>query len=346
MIKKLIKLIKTFLSKFNLISNLTAENLALRQQLIVLNRSIKRPKFKAKDRLFWIMLFRFWGNWKDSLILVKPETIVGWHRKGFGLFWKWKSRSKSPGRPRISPEIRKLIYKMTMANPLWGAPRIHGELLKLGIEISERTVSSLMPQHPRKPSSQTWRTFIKNHMTNTASIDFFTVPTINFRILFVLVILKNIRRKVIHFNVTEHPTTQWSAQQIIEAFPWDTAPKYLIRDRDSIYGCYFHQRVKNMGINEIITAPQSPWQNPYAERMIGSIRRECLNHLIVFNDTHLRRILSSYFQYYHQDRTHCGLNKDAPFERPNQARPFKESKIIKFTRVGGLHNRYQWKNAA
>ena len=235
---------------------------------------------------------------------------------------------------------------MTMANPLWGAPRIHGELLKLGIEISERTVSSLMPKHPRKPSSQTWRTFLKNHMTNTVSIDFFTVPTVTFRILFVIIILKNNRRKVIHFNTTEHPTAQWTAQQIVEAFPWNTVPKYLIRDRDSIYGKYFRQRVRNMGIREVVIAPRSPWQNPYAERLIGSIRRECLNHVIVFNDMHLRRILSSYFQYYHQDRTHCGLNKDAPFERPIQSRPLKKSKVIKFSRVGGLHNRYQWKEAA
>ena len=233
-----------------------------------------------------------------------------------------------------------------MANPLWGAPRIHGELLKLGINISERTVSGLMPKYPRKPSSQTWRAFIKNHMTNTVSIDFFTVPTVTFSVLFVIIILKNNRRKVIHFNTTEYSIAQWAAQQIVDAFPWETVPKYLIRDRDSIYGNYFRQRVGNMGIKEVLTAPRSPWQNPYAERLIGSIRRECLNHVIVFNDMHLRRILSSYFQYYHQDRTHCGLNKDAPFERSIQSRPFNEGKIIKFSRVGGLHSRYQWKNAA
>ncbi len=198
--KKTINFIKTLLSKFNLIANLTAENLALRQQLIVLNRSIKRPQIKDKDRLFWIILFLFWRNWQDSLIVLKSETVVGWHKKGFRLFWKWKSRSKSPGRPRISQEIRNLIYKMAMANPLWGAPRIHGELLKLGIKISERTVSSLIPRHPRKPSSQTWRAFIKNHMTNTASIDFFTVPTFTFRVLFVIIILKNNRRKVIQLD--------------------------------------------------------------------------------------------------------------------------------------------------
>jgi transposase InsO family protein len=344
--KRTINFIKTLLSKFNLIANLTAKNLALQQQLIILNRSIKRPQIKTKDRLFWIILFLFWKNWQDSLIVLKPETVVGWHKKGFRLFWRWKSRSKSPGRPRISQEIRNLIYKMAMANPLWGAPRIHGELLKLGINISERTVSGLMPKHPRKPSSQTWRAFIKNHMTNTVSIDFFTVPTVTFRILFVIIILKNNRRKVIHFNTTEHPTAQWTAQQIVEAFPWDTVPKYLIRDRDSIYGSYFRQRVKNMGITEVLTAPRSPWQNPYAERLIGSIRRECLNHVIVLSEKHLLIILSSYFKYYNQDRTHCGLNKDVPIERLIQPKPFIGSKVIKLSRVGGLHNRYQWKEAA
>ena len=203
-----------------------------------------------------------------------------------------------------------------------------------------------MPKHPRKPSSQTWRAFLKNHMTNTVSIDFFTVPTVTFRILFVIIILKNNRRKVIHFNTTEHPTAQWTAQQIVEAFPWDTVPKYLIRDRDSIYGNYFRQRVRNMGIKEVLTAPRSPWQNPYAERLIGSIRRECLNHVIVLSQKHLLKILSSYFGYYNQDRTHCGLNKDVPIERLIQTKPFIGSKIIKLSRVGGLHNRYQWKEAA
>jgi transposase InsO family protein len=235
---------------------------------------------------------------------------------------------------------------MAMANPLWGAPRIHGELLKLGIEISERTVSSLMPKLPGKPSSQTWRAFLKNHMTNTVSIDFFTVPTVTFRILFVIIILKNNRRKVIHYNITEHPTAQWTAQQIVEAFPWDTIPKYLVRDRDSIYGSYFRQRVTNMGIREVVTAPRSPWQNQYVERLIGSIRRECINHVIVLSEGHLLKLLSSYFKYYNQDRTHCGLNKDVPTERLIQSKPSNGSKIIKLSRVGGLHNRYQWKEAA
>jgi len=188
-------------------------------------------------------------------------------------------------------------------------------LLKLGIEISERTVSNLMPRRVPKPPSQKWRTFLKNHMMNMVSIDFFTVPTAKFRILFVLVILSHSRRRVVHFNVTAHPTANWTAQQVIEAFPWDTAPKYLLRDRDGIYGTIFRQRLENMGIKEVITAPQSPWQNPFVERLIGFIRRDCLNHVIVLNESHLSRILSSYFDYYHYDRTHYGLGKDTAVEK-------------------------------
>ena len=235
---------------------------------------------------------------------------------------------------------------MANANPLWGAPRIHGELLKLGIEVSERTVSNLMPSRLTTPPSQTWRTFLKNHMENMISIDFFTIPTATFRILFVLVILSHSRRQVVSFKATSNPTTMWTAQQIIEAFPWDTAPKYMLRDRDSIYGAYLRQRVKNMGIKEVITAARSPWQNPFVERLIGSIRRDCLDHVIVLNESHLSRILSSYFDYYHYDRTHYGLGKDTPVERPVQPRSAKGAKVIELPRVGGLHHRYEWKKAA
>lgn len=296
-----------------------------------------------RDRIFWIIIRRFWNRWRDALIVVKPETVVRWHRKGFKLFWRWKSRYKGPGRPQISSEIRDLIRKMADANPFWGAPRIHGELLKLGIFISERTISKLMPPHQRKPSSQTWRTFIKNHMTNMVSTDFFTVPTATFRILFAFVILNHNRRKVIHFNVTSNPTTQWTTRQILEAFPWDTSPRYLLRDRDSIYGTYFRQRVRNMGIKEVLITPQSPWQNPYVERLIGSIRRECLNHVVILNEKHLQKILTSYFEYYNNDRTHYNLEKDAPIERPIQTKTSREHKVTALARVGGLHHRYEWR---
>ena len=346
MMKMLLKLILNILLRPQKDSDLALENLALRQQLAAMKRSIKRPQLRASDRIFWIILSRFWSNWRQPLIVVKPETVVRWHKKGFKMFWRFKSRRNGAGRPPVSPEIRDLILKMAKANPLWGAPRILGALLKLGIEVSERTVSNLMPRRIPKPPSQTWRTFLKNHMLNMVSIDFFTVPTAKFQILFVLVMLSHSRRRVVHFNVTAHPTANWTAQQIIEAFPWDTAPMYLLRDRDGIYGTIFRQRLENIGINEVITAPQSPWQNPFVERLIGSIRSDFLDHVIVLNESHLSRILYSYFQYYHYDRTHYGLGKDTPVERPVQSKPAKGAKVIELPRVGGLHHRYEWKEAA
>jgi transposase InsO family protein len=325
-------------------ANLAVENIALRQQLAVMKRTNKRPKIQMTDRLFWVLLFRLWTGWRQSLVIVKPDTVVRWHRNGFKLFWKFKS--KGLGRPQVSREIRDLVRKMAAANPIWGAPRIHGELLKLGFEVSERTVSNLMPRRPpnSKPS-QTWRTFLNNH-ANKCSIDFFTVPTVAFNILFVLVILCHSRRSVVHFNVTSNPTAQWTAQQVVEAFPWDTAPKYLMRDRDSIYGVFFRNRVKNMGIKEVISAPQKPWQNPFVERIIGSIRRECTDHVIALNQDHLKTVLSSYFEYYHNDRTHLSLGKDTPDGRPVQRRPAGKCEIIELPRIGGLHHRYEWKKAA
>ena len=242
MMKMLLKLILNILLRSQKDSDLALENLALRQQLAIWKRHKKRPQIRTKDRLFWIMLCRFWSNWRQALIVVKPETVI--------------------------------------------------------------------------------------------------------QILFVLVILSHRQRQIVHFNVTTNPSARWTAQQIVEAFPWDTAPKYLLRDRDSIYGAYFRQRVKNMGIKEVITAARSPWQNPFVERLIGSIRRDCLDHVIVLNESHLSRILSSYFDYYHYDRTHYGLGKDTPVERPAQPRPTKGAKVIELPRVGGLHHRYEWKEAA
>jgi putative transposase len=227
---------------------------------------------------------------------------------------------------------------MAAANPLWGAPPgIHGELLKLGIEVAERTVSRLIPKRPTPPS-QTWRTFLTNHVRNLVSIDFFTVPTAQLRVLFVLIILAHHRRRVLHFNVTEHPTAAWTAQQIVDAFPEDTAPAYLLRDRDAIYGDAFRQRVKGMKIEEVLTAARSPWQNPFAERLIGSIRRDCLDHVIILSERQLRRILTRYFAYYHHTRTHLALTKDAPYGRAVE--PPELGKVISIREVGGLHHRY------
>ncbi|MFH1737592.1 MAG: integrase core domain-containing protein, partial [bacterium] len=241
---------------------------------------------------------------------------------------------------------RAIVLQMANANPLWGAPKIHGELLKIGIVVSERTVSGLLRRNKRKPPSQTWRTFIKNHIPDMVGVDFLVVPTIRFRLLFVFVILSHARHRVVHFNVTANPTAEWTAQQVVEAFPWNTAPRYLLRDRDSIYGEWSRRRVQSMGIEEVVTAYHSPWQNPYVERLHGSVRRECLDHVIVFGENHLRRIFRSYFAYYHEDRTHLGLGKETPFERTVSFKDADFDRLVELPRVGGLHHRYAWREAA
>ena len=226
---------------------------------------------------------------------------------------------------------------MCRENQSWGAPRIHSELQLLGYDVSETTVAKYMVRH-RKPPSQTWRTFLDNHLTDIVAVDFFTVPTATFRVLFAFVVLRHDRRRVVHFNVTAHPTAEWTAQQIVEAFPEDQAPRFLIRDRDSIYGEYFRQRVKHMGIEQVVIAYRSPWQNPYAERLIGSIRRECLNHVIILNERHLKRILRVYLVYYHEARTHLSLDRNAPIER--EVEPPHRGRVVAIPQVGGLHHRY------
>ena len=285
------------------------EILALRHQLCVLQRRRnKRPSLRTADRLLWVMLSRLWTQWRSALVIVKPETVIAWHRKGFRLYWRWKSRGGKAGRPCVSREIRELIRQMSTANPLWGAPRIHGELLKLGIQISQATVAKYMMRQ-RKPPSQTWRTFLENHVQQLVAIDFLVVPTVSFRLLFVFVVLGHHRRHAMHFNVTAHPTAEWTGRQIAEAFPWDSAPRYLLHDRDCIYGAAFRQRVGELGIREVLTAPRSPWQNPCAERFIDSLRRECLDHIIVFNESSLRHILKAYFEYYEHSQDTSGVGE-------------------------------------
>ncbi len=315
---------------------LALENLALRQQLAVLKRTTKRPTLTNTDRAFWVALSRLWTGWQHALILVKPETVIGWHRKGFRLYWTWKSRNRS-GRPRIDAEIRSLIRRMARENPTWGAPRIHGELLKLGFEVSEATVSRYMPRR-RKPPSQTWRSFLRNHTLDLVSIDFFVVPTATFRVLYVFLVLEHERRRVVHFNVTDAPSARWTGQQLVNAFPYDSTAKYLIRDRDKIYGAAFVRRACAMGIEQVLTAPRSPWQNPYCERVIGTLRRECLDHVIVLGEQHLRRILRRYLEYYHSSRAHLALDKDAPESRERES--IDGGNVIAIPMVGGLHHRY------
>jgi len=317
-------------------ADLVAENLALRQQLNVLRRKVGRPRLRKADRIFWLCLARSWDRWRESLLVVKPATVIRWHRQGFKYYWVWKSRHKG-GRPAVAPEVRDLIRRMSRANPLWGAPRIHGELLKLGIDLAQTTVAKYMARHP-KPPSPSWRAFLDNHFRDLVSIDFFTVPTVTFRILFVFLVLSHDRRRIVHFNVTEHPSADWTGRQLIEAFPWNTVPRYLIRDRDGIYGHDFTRRVNAIGIKPVLIAPRSPWQNPYVERVIGSIRRECLDHVMVSNESHLRRILRSYLRYYHASRTHLSLSKDAP--EPREVQPPELGRVVEFPEVGGLHHRY------
>ena len=317
---------------------LALENLALRQQLAVLRAKKKRPRVRPVDRIFWVWLSRLWSNWRSALLIVQPETVVRWNKQGFKLYWRWKSRPKTAGRPPIEIEIRNLIRRMCRENPSWGAPRVHSELCLLGYDVSETTVDKYMIRH-RKPPSQTWRTFLDNHLRDIVGVDFFTMPTATFRILFTFIIMRHDRRRVVHFNVTEHPTAEWTAQQIVEAFPDDEAPRFLIRDRDGIYGQYFQTRVANMGIEEVVCARRSPWQNPYAERLIGSIRRECLDHVIVLNERHLKRILNSYLDYYHHSRTHLSLNRNSPYKR--DVEPREQGRVVAIPMVGGLHHRYR-----
>ena len=315
---------------------LALENLALRQQLAVCKARRPRPRLTEIDRIFWVLLSRLWTSWRHSLLVVRPQTMIGWHRQGFRRYWAWKSRRRS-GRAPISAELRELIRRMSRANPLWGAPRIHGELLKLGLTVSQATVSKYMLR-PRRPSSQAWRTFLKNQASGLIALDFFMVPTATFRVLFVLIMVTHSRRRLMHFNVTEHPTAEWTARQLLEACPLEESPRYLIRDRDSVYGERFSRRAETLDIREVIIAPRSPWQNAYAERVIGSIRRECLDHVVVIGERHLLWILGKYVEYYNNARTHLSLAKDAP--TPRAVHGPSEGSVVELPRVGGLHHEY------
>jgi putative transposase len=319
-------------------ATLQLENLALRRQLGVLRRSVKRPKLTSADRLLWTWLCEVWSDWRSALVIVRPETVIAWRRKGFRLFWTWKVRHGQPGRPVLPKDVRELIRKMSRENPLWGAPRIHGELLKLGIDIGETSVGKYIVRG-RKPPSQTWRTFLENHLKTMVSVDFFTVPTIRFQVLYVFLVLAHDRRRIVHFNVTAHPTAEWTAQQLREAFPFEQIPRYLLRDRDCIFGAEFRKDVKAMGIKEVLSAPRSPWQRAYVERVIGTLRRECLDHVIVFSEASLYRHVKSFLAYYHESRTHLSLAKDTPEPRP--VHPPDCGAVVAIPQVGGLHHRYE-----
>jgi transposase InsO family protein len=316
-------------------SRLEAENAALRHQLIVLRRKIhNRVRLTNNDRLFFIWLYRCFPSVLKVFTIIRPETLVRWHQAGFRRYWRWKSRSFG-GRPRLDTELRALIRQMSIDNPLWGAPRIHGELLKLGFEIAQSSVAKYMVKR-RGPPSQGWRTFLRNHARDIAAMDLFVVPTIGFDLLYAFIIVRLDRRELVWINVTINPTAEWIARQITEAFPWNGNPQYLIRDRDRVYGTMVTRRLRAMGIRDKPTAPASPWQNSFAERLIGSIRRECVDHFVVLGEAHLRRILRAYARYYNDIRTHRSLDKDAPVSRPVQRTGIISSHAI----LGGLHHHY------
>src|SRR6266446_3079658 len=335
MIAFLILLIHVVISPFKTKARLEAEIIMLRHQLNVLRRRVPpKPRLAVVDRLLFVWLYRLFPSVLNAVAIIKPDTVVRWHRTGFRLYWRWKSRSRG-GRPRVPLEIRRLIREMSLANRLWGAPRIHGELLKLGFLVAQSTVAKYMAKSGRG-RSQTWKTFLHNHAAGIAAMDFLVVPTVGFKLLFVLVILRHQRRRLISLTVTTNPTAEWIAHQITDAFPWNEAPDYLVRDRDGSYGHAVTRRLAAMGIRDHPTAPRSPWQNGHAERLIGSIRRECLDHIVIFGEAHLRRTLVAYAGYYHELRTHLSLDKDAPSHRPIR----RLGQLAAQPVLGGLHHQY------
>jgi len=331
----LIRLLLTIRSRFTRRTRLEAENLILRQQLVVLRRkSAARLRLWNIDRLLLVWLYRLYPSLLDAIVIVQPETVIRWHPRGFRAYWHWKSRHVG-GRPRIDSEVRALIRRMSLENPLWGAPRIHGELLMLGIEVAESTVGRYMVRR-RRPPSQGWKTFLRNHAAGIASLDLFVVRTISFKLLYGLVILHHARRRLVTISVTTNPTEEWIAGQVTDAFPWDEAPSHLIRDRDRAFGPAYTHRIRAMRIRDHPTAPRSPWQNGHVERLIGSIRRESLDHLVVFDEAQLRRVLKNYASYSNQIRTRLSLDKNAPDFRRKQ----KLATIAAIPILGGLHHQY------
>ncbi len=319
-------------------TRLAMENVALRQQLTVLKRSVKRARIEDSDRVFWILVRKLFKDWADSLVIVKPETVIRWHRKGFAYYWRRKSRAPAGGRPPLTEEVIQSIREMSKSNATWGSPRIVKELAKLGHDVVKSTVETYMVKRDPDPGSrQRWRTFLANHMSVAAACDFFTVPTISFKVLYVFVVLSHDRRRILHINVTRHPTAEWTAQQIVEAFPGDDEPRYLHRDRDAIYGDAFGKTVKALGIKEVKSSRKSPWQNPFGERVIGTLRRECVDHIIPLGEKHLVRVLNEFTNtYYNAARCHSSLDGDAPIHRPAE----RVGDVVATPILGGLHHRY------
>jgi putative transposase len=318
---------------------LLCENLVLRQQLVVLKRRRPRPHLALLDKAFWVAVRQLWPNWKQALVVVTPETVVRWHRAGFRLYGKLISKVRRPmGRRPTPKKVRELIFRMVRENPTWGAPRVHGELLMLGFDLSERTVSGWRKRAPRVPeSAKRWLTFLRHHREAIAAMDFFAVPTITSGMIYCFFVISHDRRHILHFNVTKHPTSLWVVQQLREAFPFGSAPRFLIFDRDGKYGLEVPAAVRSLNMRPVRTSFESPWQNGVAERWVECCRRDLLDHIIAVNERHLKRLLSEYVRYYHEDRTHLGLRKETPENRiPSQG----IGRVVSSTRLGGLHHRY------
>jgi putative transposase len=326
-------------------SDLILENLALRQQLALHQRKCRRLKLNTTDRLFWVCLSRIWRNWRSALLIVQPETVIGWHRQAWKRYWSWKSQHRRSGRPRISQELRRLITTMARENPLWGSQRIRGELMKLGFEISAETVRRYMHEARRRPPSQTWRTFLSNHSPEIWACDFFTVPTLFFSTLYVFFFIEHGRRRLVHFNVTAHPTADWVWRQLFEATPWGEQPRFLIRDRDACFGGQFIARARVLGIEVLLTPFRCPQANGIAERMVGTFRQQCLDHVIVLNERHLRGLLREYVDHYNHARPHRTLGLRAPMSGPSLLRSTGRGRVISRPILGGLHHEYEWEAA-
>jgi len=342
MIVALRHLLGWMVSPFRSRADLVLENLALRRQLLALHAQRPPRRLTALHKLFWVALRAIWSGWRKPLVLVTPRTVVNWHRAGFRLYWAWVSRVRHVGgRKRGSKEVRALLFRMVAENPTWGAPRMHGELLKLGFDLSERSVSRWIRRAPKDPDPlKRWLAFLRNHREAIAAMDFFSVPTLTFGVLYCFFVIGHDRRKILHFNVTRNPNALWVVQQLRETWAYKEPHRFLLFDRDAKFGAEVVSAVRDMGSQPTRTAFRCPWQNGVAERWVGSCRRDLLDHVIIVNERHLKRLMSAYLLYYHEDRTHLGLAKDTPTGRPTAIRSKAESKIQSFPRLGGLHHRY------
>ena len=346
MLRLIVAVLATIRVLFRSRVDIALEVLALRQQVAVLKRKRPRPVLTSLDRVFWTALRQVWPRWSEVLAIVKPETVVGWHRAGFRLYWRWRSRPRG-GRPKITEEIRVLIARLAQDNPDWGAPKIHGELQKLGLVVSERSVARYLRRIGRRGDpGKRWLAFLQNHREVIAAFDFFTVPTVTFQLLYCFFVIDHRRRRILHFHVTPHPTAAWVVQQLREAFPQASPYRYVIFDRDSKFDAEVIAFLKATGLTAKRTSVQAPWQNGVAERWVGSCRREILDHVIALNQPHLRRLIRDYVDYHHQDRIHDSLEKDTPNRRTVEPKPAANATVISMPRLGGLHHRYAWREAA